>query len=239
MIMAILAVVLTLCFAGLVEFGRVLIAREELQTGADAASLAAAYSGANRYVKVEVVTDLGERRECDTDCWWECDDQGNCDRECDTDCWCEDCGIVTRTVTGPERDLIDNGGWQDYCAEPCDPYRCENGSCDYEIEKRWLKYERRHSESAAEAFVFLNSPSQAETAWLTHNSPRVYNEGEKYYPSVTVYAKARVKSLFAGLFGAFPESYETEVCAQGGTFYKTLSGGRSEVPEDACWKDIQ
>ena len=120
-----LTLAITIIFAGMVEFGRVMIVREQLQTAADAAALAAAGSGTHRQVTISVTTDLGQFQPPP-------DEEGNAPP-------CEDCGIVTRSgITGDETDLIDNGEWRDYCAEPCD---CGGGDCWFSIESRELMYD--------------------------------------------------------------------------------------------------
>jgi len=90
-------VVFLLCilWAGTVEYGRWLIAKEQAQTAVDAASLAAATSGVQRWVRIDIVTDRGEEEFCSMDA-----------------CWCEDCGTVRMNVVGNERELIDEGGWR-------------------------------------------------------------------------------------------------------------------------------
>ena len=98
-----LTLAITILFAGMVEFGRVMIVREQLQTAADAAALAAAGSGTHRQVTISVTTDLGQLQP-------PCGPNGECPP-------CVDCGEVTRSgITGDESDLIDNGEWRDYCA---------------------------------------------------------------------------------------------------------------------------
>lgn len=216
-IMAVFVVVLALLFAGLAEFGRFLILKEQTQTASDAAALAASYSNAKRKVNVDVITDRGDKVVCDKD-----------------GCWCEGCGTVTRNVTGYEKDLIDGGGWQAYCLPPCS---CGGGSCWYVIRDRWVEYSQDYSQDTAESVAQLNIPDQAKDIWLEklviHG-----NRNDKYYPSVVAYVKSSMRSLFPGLFGAFPENYQTETCSQGDTFYKDPKTGKwQKAPPDACWKD--
>ncbi len=217
-IMAVFVIVLTLLFAGLVEFGRFLILKEQTQTASDAAALAASYSGVKRWVNIDVKTDRGETRVCD------CDENG-------CTCWCEPCGIHTKNVTGLERDLIDGGGWKNYCVPPCS---CGGGSCWYVIKKRWVEYSQQHSRETAEAFALVNLPDQAEDVWLSRGSPKIRSD----VASVVVYLKSRARSLFPNLFGVFSESYETETCSEAATFYYDPKTGKwRKVPEDACWKN--
>lgn len=221
--MAAAVLMFTLLFAGLAEFGRVLIAREQARTAADAASLAASYSDVMRWVNVDIKTDRGEKVVCD-----------------EFGCWCESCGTVTVNRTGLERDLIDRGGWRDYCAPPCS---CSDTvDCWYEIKDRWVEYKQSSSTETANAFLALNLPDQGEDAWLSRGSPIVHDSNDKDFPaSVTVYVKTKIKSLFPGLWGVFSDSYETEVCSQAGTFYRDPKAGDKwrKAPPDACWQDVQ
>ena len=112
--------------AGMAEFGRVMIVREQLQTAADAASLSAAASGTHRQVEIKVITDRGSRLICDKD--------GNCS--------CSRCGTVTRgPFKGDETDLIDQGGWSDYCVETCSG--CPGSDCWFELVSRDLMYDNK------------------------------------------------------------------------------------------------
>ena len=105
---------LMLMFAGLVEVGRVMLVREQLQTASDAAALASATASAHRFVKINVVTDRGETVVCSED-----------------DCWCVGCGTVSiNNIYGDEKTLLDEGGWRDFCVEPCD---CGGDDCWYEL----------------------------------------------------------------------------------------------------------
>ncbi|MGQ9713085.1 MAG: hypothetical protein ACUVRC_10645, partial [Desulfotomaculales bacterium] len=84
-----------------------------------------------------------------------------------------------------------------------------------------------------------------------------------YYPSVTVYGRGWVKSLFfediskfggfLGLSGdIFRPFYTADVCGQGDTFYRDARtqegkhygplagiGKWRKPPPDACWEDVQ
>jgi len=220
-IMAVMSVVLAIFFVGLAEIGRFLILREQTYTAADAAALAASLSGVQKMVKIRVITDRGEEEHCSCD-------ENSCD------CWCSSCGTVVREVTGREVDLIDNGGWRDYCVPFCS---CGRGSCDYEILERWVQYNPYWSQRAAESFFQANRPWLADLAQVT----RINIHGDRrdpFYPSVTVYAKAIIQSIAPKLFSVFPESYTTDVCAQGDTFYRDPHTKKwSPAPPDACWND--
>lgn len=234
-IMAVFVVIMTLLFAGIAEFGRYLILKEQLQTAGDAAALAGMISGGRRYVKIEVTTDPGQKWESDTDCWTECDEGGTCHRYCDTDRWCESCGdVATQTVIGEERELIDNGGWRDYCKPPCGD--CGGYSCDYELLDRWIEYERSNFYASTDDVFYSNPVDQAAHVEIERT---VIKDGEgKTASYVLVYAKAKLKSLFAGLWGVFPGSYTVRTCSQGDTSYIDPDTGEwVKAPPDACWKD--
>lgn len=227
---AVVSVILALLFVGIAELGRFMILREQAQTAADAAALAASLSGVEKMVKVRVYTDRGREEHCSTSCTT--DEEGN--ESCTTDCWCSDCGVVTREVVGREVDLVDNGGWRRYCEPFCD---CGGGKCEYEIVERWVRYDNYWPQRAAETFFEANRPWLAVLASVT----RVNVHGDRrdpFYPSVTVYARAVMRSIAPGLFGAFPQTYTTDVCAQGDTFYRDPRTNRwVQAPPEACWKD--
>ncbi|MCK9314278.1 MAG: pilus assembly protein TadG-related protein [Methanocorpusculum sp.] len=109
----------------MVEVGRVMIVREQLQTAADSAALAGAGSGTHRQVKINVTTDRGKFQP-------PCDPEEGCPP-------CEECGWQTISgIIGNEADLIDKGEWRDFCVEPC---KCDGGDCWFEIEERELMYD--------------------------------------------------------------------------------------------------
>ncbi len=226
---AALVLLLTLCFAGLSEIGRFLIVREQTQTATDAASLAASGSGVKRWVRLTVKT--YDRSRIDPCGCEECDDDG---------CWCVPCCVscpdVTRTAVGTEQDLIEQEGWRDYCES------CGSGcgeSCDYTLDDRWVEYNQNTSAASAAEFYQANLPRNStgsKIAKVTIHSDR----HDPAYPSVVVYAKSKIKSLFPGFANAFPESYETTTCSQGDTYYKKANDPHDrwiKPPEDACWKD--
>lgn len=215
-VMAAVCVALTVLFAGACEFGRYLLVRERTQTAADAAALAASLSGVQRWVKVDVYSDRGESVVCDEDT-----------------CWCESCGITVRTATGKEKDLIDDEGWRDYCEPPCS---CGGGSCWYEIADRWVVYNQADMERTMEAIYAENDPPGIGS-WIFRSVVHK-DRSDPFYPSITVYARTAVESLFPGLFGVFPDQYQTDVCAQGGTFYKDPKTEKwVKAPPRACWND--
>lgn len=102
------------------------------------------------------------------------------------------------------------------------------------------------ADDAADDFFQANLPKHAEESVI--NQVDVYNYDQRsspYYPSTVVHAKAKIKSLFPSLFGT--DAYNTDICAQGSTYYKSLQDegdrGRNEsarwskAPEDACWQE--
>lgn len=221
-ITAIATVLLAVAVVGIVDFGRVMILREQTQTAADAASLAASLSGVQRMVKVNVYTDRGEKEVCS------CDETG-------CTCWCEECGVTVHTVTGLEKDLVDNEGWRMYCDPPCS---CSSDvTCWFDITDRWVKYDPAASRTAADSFFAANAPQDAVSAWLTRLNVHA-SRNDPFYPAVTAYGRAVIKSLFPGLFNVFPDTYGTDACSQGDTFYKDPRSNKwIDAPPDACWKE--
>lgn len=230
-IMAFFVVIMTLLFAGLAEFGRYLVLKEQLQTAGDAAALAGIIAGGKRHVKIEVTSDPGLTWRSERDCYTD----SNNITHCHTHHWCESCGEVsTQTVVGEERDLIDNGGWSDYCKPPCGD--CGGYSCDYKLIDRWVEYEKGSFEASSDDVFYSNPVDQATHVEIER---KVVKDGSKdSAPYVLIYAKAKMKSLFAGLFGIFPDSYTVRTCSQGDTSYIDPNTGEwVNAPPDACWKD--
>lgn len=136
-------------FAGMVEFGRVMIVREQLQTAADAAGLAAAGSGTHRYVTINVITDLGPEKICEED------EDGK------SYCWCEDCGTVPPIkIVGNEVDLLDKGGWKQYCVPRCGGCDGSRGDCWYQLVDRELTYDTHSMSWGTEAENINNIEKQ-------------------------------------------------------------------------------
>lgn len=127
-IMTVLVLLLALVFAGLVEFGRIMLVREQLQTAADAASLAGAGSGVHRYVKINVVTKRGM-------------EQPPCDETCPP---CYECGTETISgIWGDEKKLLDEGQWRKFCLPYCN---CGGGDCWYELLERDVMFDTHSAE---------------------------------------------------------------------------------------------
>ena len=119
-----LILVISILFAGTVEFGRIMIVREQLQTAADSAALAGAGSGTHRYVKINVITDRGQYTSC-------------CGKDC-SPC-CHGCSTVRiNGIVGNEKELIDQDGWRSFCVPPCD---CGGDDCWFELVNRDLMYD--------------------------------------------------------------------------------------------------
>lgn len=125
-------IIIFILFFGMVEFGRLMIMREQLQTAADSAALAGAGSGTHRYVKINVITDRGQKVVCGKE-----------------DCWCSGCSTIRiRNIVGNEKNLIDEGDWQNFCVPECD---CGGGDCWFELVDRDMMYDT-HSVSTAEGW---------------------------------------------------------------------------------------
>lgn len=122
-----LVVLFMILTMGLVEFGRMMVYNEKLQTATDAGALAAATSEVHRWVQLEVITDRGSRSTCHS-----CGD-GDCCPACD------DCGTVSRTTPFlEEKDLIENGEWKNWCYPECD---CGGGHCTFKVIDRKVTYD--------------------------------------------------------------------------------------------------
>lgn len=237
-VMTVVVLVLTLLFAGLVEYGRYLLAYEELQTATDAAALVAAGSSAERQVKIEVTTDRGEYRYCRR----KCSGSGE-NRRCRTVCSCRACSprTVTKVVTGSQRELVEQGGWRAYCVDSCGS-GCAGATCSHKIVDQWVTYDEPKMWATAKEVFRLNLPKQAKDAQIM--DIRIYDDpmaDRPFYPSAVVHARARMDSLLAneanGLFGfrPFPHEYQVDSCGQGLTFYRDFRTGKFiEAPEDAC-----
>ena len=110
------------------QLGIFLLARDQVQTAADAAALAAAGSGTHRFVQINVVTDRGVEKVCTTD------EDGN------TTCECVECGEARiEGIVGNEADLLDKGGWRKFCVPRCGG--CDSGDCWYELVRRDIMYD--------------------------------------------------------------------------------------------------
>lgn len=120
-----LILIISILFAGLVEFGRIMIVREQLQTAADSAALAGAGSGTHRYVKINVITNRGQYSTCcgGKDC-------SPCCKSCST--------VRINGIVGNEKELIDQEGWRSFCVPPCD---CGGDDCWFELVSRDLMYD--------------------------------------------------------------------------------------------------
>ncbi|RKO66392.1 pilus assembly protein TadG-related protein [Desulfofundulus salinus] len=210
----VVAVAFTLAAIAL-DFARYKAASEKLQTADDAAALAAAMT-ADRYVTLEI--DMGEYTTC-------CGDE-----ECDP--CCRSCG--TTVVSGLERDLIDNGGWEKYC--------CDCGGCSYTILDRWVEFRGSKAFTAAETMFELNRPAEMDAAQggdARITGITVYDDRHSpYYPSVVVRTFGRVKTLALNFLDRFaPGNFDylsANRCGQGGTFYYDLNGRWHRAAEDAC-----
>lgn len=127
-IMVFVVMLLAILFAGMVQLGIFLLARDQVQTAADAAALAAAGSGTHRFVQINVVTDRGVEKVCTTD------EDGN------TTCECVECGEARiEGIVGNEADLLDKGGWRKFCVPRCGG--CDSGDCWYELVRRDIMYD--------------------------------------------------------------------------------------------------
>lgn len=162
---------LMLMFAGLVEVGRVMLVREQLQTASDAAALASATASAHRFVKINVVTDRGETVVCSED-----------------GCWCEGCGTVSiNNIYGDEKTLLDEGGWRDFCVEPCD---CGGGDCWYELVDREILYDTPSVDSGWRSWGVGTDINQVKTDLTNATIKAIAYRDYLYYD--------KIEAFFAG-----------------------------------------
>jgi len=216
--MAAVIIVVVIVTAMAVDFARRGIAAEKLQTAGDAAALAGAISS-TRYVELEI--DPGRYR---TTCR---DEDGS--YPC-----CKDCGDKF-TVTGRESELIDEGGYRDYC--------CSCGCGSVKILDRWVEYEGHNAQNAAIMFFNLNKPKEMSAAQGGESAIteiRVFgSRSDPRYPSVMVETTGKIKTvmlnslnkLFPGVDFTFLNASR---CSQGGTFYYDLEGGWHRAADEAC-----
>ena len=180
-----LILTLTILFAGMIEFGRVMLVKEQLQTAADSAALAAAGSGTHRQVKINVVTDRGYKNV-------PCNDDEDCPPPC------EECGTVTRSgIVGDEKDLLDNGDWRDYCVEPCD---CGGGDCWYEIVDRDLMYDTYSMGTKMTPTQLNNAKKQTEDIVKETLPQALYENEEVIAKMITNLTLEEMSQLFGNKY---------------------------------------
>ena len=197
---------LFLMAVGLVEMGRFLIIREQAQTINDAAVLAGATSkdSAQKWVTIDVHTNHGSYRECQTD------SKGN------TTCWCVGCGSSTvEDVFGLESDLLDNGGWRRYSLFSC-------GNCDtpydtwYTFKNRELIYDMRDVISQVNRLSVAtsnarDSVTQAVDRMLGSFKSKQHRPYTSIYTSVLGGIPLEEKKELADDIDKFVRKYVTEV----------------------------
>jgi hypothetical protein len=220
-IMAAVVAILIAVAAVALDLTRYTAAREKLQTAGDAAAVAASMS-VTRYV--ELYIDRGRDYDC-------CGMGDECDPCCRTDC-----GEIT--VTGREKDLLDNKGWKQYC--------CGCGCEDVKVVDRWVENENYNVETVAEMFFGLNKPKEMspEKGGESYISSIVPYLGELQredprYPSVVVKTRGKVKTLFLDFInrlypGADMSYINASECSQGIIFYYDQNGKWHRAAADAC-----
>jgi hypothetical protein len=213
---------LSILFAVMVEIGRLMIIKEEIQTATDAAALASAMSELESWVDITVIT-------TDRSYWSTCCSGSGKKQDC-RQC-CKPLPDHYERVVGKEVDLICNKGWEQYIRK---------GGCGgrgyYIINDRWVKYkEKTGTGDTADDFFKANLPQSAKESFITEIT--AYGErGHPAYPSVIVYVKSKIESLFPTLLEL--NEYEMNTCSQGSTFYEIPGTGKmSKPPEDYCWVD--
>jgi len=198
---------LFLMAVGLVEMGRFLIVREQVQTINDAAVLAGATSkdSAQKWVTIDVHIQHGSYQECDTD------EDGN------TYCWCVSCGkTILPDIPGLESDLLDSGGWRRYAF-----YNC--GSCStpydewYTFKNRELIYDMRDVISQVNRLSVAtsnarDSVTQAVDRMLGSLQSREHRGYTQVYTSVLGGISLEKKKELIDDVNKFLRKYVTEVC---------------------------
>lgn len=120
---------LSILFAVMVEVGRFMIIKEEIQTATDAAALASAMSELESWVDITVIT-------TDRSYWSTCCSGSGKKQDC-RQC-CKPLPDHYERVVGKEVDLICNKGWEQYIRK---------GGCGgrgyYIINDRWVKYKEK------------------------------------------------------------------------------------------------
>lgn len=151
---------------GIVEFGRVMMVRNQLQTASDAAALAAAGSDENvtKWVRLVVTTDRGMHTVCNK-----------------KTCWCSACGTISINVTGLEEELLDRGQWQDFCVPPCD---CGGDDCTVRITDRWVTMKTATLHSGADEEDIEQAVSAILESTRIALSYRAYQDQEHVYATL-------------------------------------------------------
>jgi hypothetical protein len=211
LLMTCLVLVAILLLAGIgTDLARAWVAREDLQTAADAAALAGSRSG-ERYVKITV-----RYGHCNYCC--------NKDGECSCCCECE----WPETLTGKEKYLIDNGGWRKGTC--CDSF--------LGIEDRWIEYPAE-TYDIADSILGSNWPQLMQSGGggeEVSSDITIYDRQDPFGPSARVRASGAIKTTLLKLAGI--EEISTNRCGQAATFYEIVSGGwlqgRNAPPQDAC-----
>lgn len=197
---------LFLMAVGLVEMGRFLIVREQVQTINDAAVLAGATSkdSAQKWVTIDVHVQHGSYQECDTG------------KDGNTHCWCVSCGkTILSDIPGLESDLLDSGGWRRYAF-----YNC--GSCDtpydewYTFKNRELIYDMRDVISqvnrlSTAASNARDSVTQAVDRMLGSFKSKQHRPYTSIYTSVLGGISLEEKQELADDIDKFVRKYVTEV----------------------------
>lgn len=201
------------------DLGRVMAVREQLQTAVDAGSLAGSMQGV-RYVKVRVPERV--KIKCG-----ECCDEFGC--SC---CHCETYELPDYIAKGTRKAVWDQGGWQEGCGScgECCRIRCGRPV----IEDQWIEFTggtERVALQTAEANLPADVKPQEGGGGYIYPDPHwgaidSREKNDPLAPSVIVKFSGWIKSMLAGgLFGT--ERIDVNSCGQSGTFFFKLdSKGR-------------
>ncbi|MCL6639401.1 MAG: Tad domain-containing protein [Firmicutes bacterium] len=211
---AIWALVIAGMSALVLDLGRVMAVKEQLQTTVDAGSLAASMHGV-RYIKVRV-PDRWKRT-----CGVCCGENGKC--HC---CDCEMTELPDKIVTGTREYVWDKEGWsQEAGCGSCG--KCCSVFCGSPVVlDQWVEFSGDVN-SVAKQVANLNLPADVrpgEGGGVTSLLSTIHDgKNDPLSPSVVVRFSGWIKSMLAGgLFGS--DRLDLNSCGQSSVFFFKLSG---------------
>ncbi|MCL6558068.1 MAG: hypothetical protein K6U74_04550 [Firmicutes bacterium] len=153
----------------------------------------------------------------------------------------ENCDLITSNASYAYNKLSEKKGWLNRVIGQVNLLKDANNRTGTLVPQT--------AEDTAGSFYNANFPDQAEDSYI--NKVSVHKQrSDPYYPSVTAYGRAWLKSLFPGFLGVFPDKYGVDACGQGDTFYRDPAtqpgphtgplndiGKWAKAPPEACWQD--
>lgn len=214
-ITCIIALVIILIMVLMFEVGRIMVAKERLQTAADAASFASARMEGLRMVEVEV-TSYGRQHRYPV-----CVSDG--DGGCYIVCVISSLPDEIRTMTGPENQVLEGANplWMNLIVPGIDS--CGNSDMytgeRVKILRRWIEYQNTDKQSEHWFRLNLREDKYLQNAKIDRKyTPDV---GQAGYPSVLLYASADVPSL--KIIDFMPNDWKVGVASQSSTFFQRLA----------------